>query len=145
MSEPAATPTARGRTAALGIPASALTALPACPACYPAYAGILSSLGLSGLIDPGAQRVLTAVFLAVVVGALAFRARRRRGHAPLVLGLVGAIVLLAAKFGLDSSPLTYGGAGILVAATLWNAWPRKAPGAACSSCSPAGHARSRAG
>ena len=119
----------------VGVPAAALTALPACPACYPLYAGILSTLGLSALVDPAAQGVLTALFLAVALAALAFRARRRRGYGPLALGLVASAVVVAAKFELGWSALTYAGVGLLVGASLWNAWPRNArSGVSCSSC-----------
>jgi hypothetical protein len=126
------------RGALVGIPAAALTALPACPACYPLYAGILSSLGLSALIDPGAQAVLTSLLLAVALAALAFRARRRRGYGPLALGVAASSVVLAAKFGLGWSALTYAGVALLLAAGLWNAWPRSAGGVACSSCAREG-------
>ena len=73
----------------LGIPAAGLAALPACPACYPLYAGILSSLGLTALIDPAAQSALTVFFLAMAVAALALRARRRRGYRSLGVGFAG--------------------------------------------------------
>jgi hypothetical protein len=126
----------RTGTTWLGIPAAALTALPACPACYPLYAGVLSSLGLTALIDPGAQAVLTAVLLVAALGALAFRARRRRGFGPLILGLAAATVVVVAKLGLRWSGLTYAGVGLLVGASLWNTWPASSARAACTSCSP---------
>jgi hypothetical protein len=120
--------------AAAGIPAAGLAALPACPACYPLYAGILSSLGLT--LDPGAHTALTAGLLGIALGALGFRARARRGYAPLALGVGAALLLAAGKLLLGSDPLVYAGAGALTASGIWNAWPpaRRAPD--CSACIP---------
>ena len=104
----------------LGIPAAGLAALPACPACYPLYAGILSSLGLTALIDPAAQSALTVFFLAMAVAALALHTRRRRGYRSLGVGLAGSLVVLAGKFVLGWNALTYLGVALLVGAGLWN-------------------------
>ena len=68
---------------------------------------------------------LTALFLVVAVGALAFRARRRRGHAPFCVGLAAAAILLIGKFALESTPALYGGITLLFGASLWNSWPVK--------------------
>ncbi|MBW2162792.1 MAG: hypothetical protein JRH14_23045 [Deltaproteobacteria bacterium] len=76
----------------------------ACPACWPAYAGFLSSIGLG--------------FLAVAVFALAFRARRRRGHGPFVLGAAASAIVLIGKFSFESNPAMYAGLALLVGATL---------------------------
>jgi NADPH:quinone reductase-like Zn-dependent oxidoreductase len=62
--------TGRNRRSVSGILASGLTALPLCPACYPAYAGILSTLGLTALLDTTVQTVLTVLFLSVMVAML---------------------------------------------------------------------------
>jgi hypothetical protein len=107
----------------------------ACPACWPAYAGLLSSLGLGFLIKTSVLLPLTAAFLATAVGALAFRARRRRGFGPFGLGLVAAVVVLAGKFMLESDWAMYGGLLILVVASLWNSWPSARRADACPSCS----------
>jgi hypothetical protein len=58
--------------------------------CWPAYAGLLSTLGLGFLISTAYLATLTAAFLALAVGSLAFRASRRRGFAPFWLGFVAA-------------------------------------------------------
>src|SRR5262245_11422434 len=50
-----------------------------CPLCWPAYAGLLSSLGLGFLVSTVYLLPLTAAFLALAVGSLAFRASRRHG------------------------------------------------------------------
>ncbi len=120
-----------------GIPAAGLAALPACPACYPLYAGILSSLGLTALIDPAAQSALTGLFLVVVVAALALHARRRHAYVPLGVGLAGSVVVLAGKFVLGWSPITYAGVALLMGASAWNLWSIKArSGGQCEGCVP---------
>src|SRR5205823_3001462 len=70
------------------LPAVGAALLPkvACPACWPAYAGFLSAVGLGFLLKEAWLLPLTATFLAMAVGALAFQARRRRRFGPLVLG-----------------------------------------------------------
>ncbi len=122
-------PIPRRRGALLGIPVSALAALPACPACYPAYAGILSALGLGALANVGAQAIITIVLLAGALAALLYCSRVRRGLGPFWLGLVAAGIVLVAKFAVALDPATYVGVGLLLAAGVWNVWPR--PDAAC--------------
>lgn len=106
----------------------------ACPACWPAYAGLLSSAGLGFLGEASWLLPLTAAFLCVAVGAL--RARVRRGYGPFGLGLVASAVVLVGKFALDSDAAMYAGIGLLVAASLWNTWPRAAAG--CPACATSG-------
>jgi hypothetical protein len=106
----------------------------ACPACLPAYAGFLSSIGLGFLVETTYLLPLTGLFLAVAVFALAFRARRRRGHGPFILGAAASAIVLIGKFSFESNLAMYAGLALLVAASLWNSWPRSRPAAACPSC-----------
>lgn len=122
---------ARWFTAA-GIPAAGLAALPACPACYPLYAGVLSSLGLT--LDPGAHIAVTAGLGVIALGALSFRARSRRGYAPLVLGVGAALLVAAGKLLFGSDSLVYAGAAALAASGIWNAWPRGRRTPECAAC-----------
>jgi mercuric ion transport protein len=94
-----------------------------CPACWPAYAGFLGAAGLPILMDIRWLLPLTGASLVVALGALAHKARSRRGYAPLLLGLVAAGLVLIGKFGMNSNPATYFGTALLVCATVWNAWP----------------------
>lgn len=119
------------------VPGGAFALLPklACPACWPAYAGLLSSMGLGFLLDTRYLFPLTAAFLTLAVAALAFDARARRGYVPFGLGLAAAVAVLAGKFAVDSNAAMYGGIGLLVAASAWNAWPRRQGDAArCPKC-----------
>jgi len=110
----------------LAAPGVGLSLLPkiACPACWPAYAGLLSSVGLGFLIPNTAYLLpLTAIFLLAAVGMLAFRARRRHGYVPFVLGIIAASFILFRKFSLASNPVLYIGLGLLILASVWNSWP----------------------
>jgi len=117
------------------VPGIALAFLPklACPACWPAYAGLLSSLGLGFLVETRYLFSTTAVFLVFAVGALAFRARTRRGFGPFLMGVAASAVVFVGKFLFESDAAMYGGIGMLVAASMWNAWPRRKE-VGCGAC-----------
>lgn len=123
----------------LALPGVTVSLLPnlACPACWPAYAGMLSSVGLGFIISTAYLLPLTAAFLAVAVWMLAFRASKRHGYCPFLLGLLAAIAVLFGKFEWESNPAIYGAVGLLVFASVWNAWPRRAAfkeAATCPEC-----------
>src|SRR5215475_13357363 len=91
------------------IPGVSVSLLPklACPFCWPAYAGLLSSVGLGFLMSTKYLFPITAAFLLIAVGALAFRAHGRRGYGPFVLGLSAAAGVLVGKFWWKSNPAMY--------------------------------------
>lgn len=127
------------------LPGIGASLLPAgvCPACWPAYAGLLGSLGLGFLLETAYLLPLTGLFLVIAVAALAHRARARRGYGPFLLGLGASAVVLLGKFLSGSDAAMYGGVVLLVAASTWNAWPRKTAGRggdACPACAPGGRA-----
>jgi hypothetical protein len=109
----------------LAVPGIGLSLLPkiACPACWPAYAGLLSSFGLGFLATTPYLLPMTAAFLLLAVGMLAFRAQRRRGYRPFALGILAAGIILFGKFSLASNPVLYAGLGLLILASVWNSWP----------------------
>ena len=110
----------------LAIPGIGVALLPklACPLCWPAYAGVLSSLGLGFLISTSYLFALTAAFLFLTLASFGFRARQRRGYGPLLLGAASSAVFLTGKFYLASTVVMCLGLGTLVAASMWNVWPR---------------------
>lgn len=114
--------------------AAALLPKVACPACWPAYAGLLSALGLSFLMRSSWLLPLTAAFLVIASGSLAFRAGKRRGYGPFALGLVASPIVLLGKFVLESDAALYAGISLLVVASLWNSWPRRRA-QVCPACS----------
>ncbi|HZC24664.1 MAG TPA: hypothetical protein VE866_15085 [Candidatus Binatia bacterium] len=124
----------------VAMPGAGFSLLPklACPLCWPAYASLLTSVGLGFLISTKYLLLLTAAFLAINLGILAFRARHRHGYGPFLVGLVAAIVVIIGKFTWDSKPALYAAVAILVAASAWNAWPQKTARnenlTACSCC-----------
>ena len=121
----------------LALPSVGFSMLPklACPACWPAYAGLLSSVGLDFLISTAYLLPLTAAFLFLAVAALLFRANKRRGYGPFVLGLVAGSAVLLGKFAWESKLTMYSALGLLVVASLWNAWPlRDGEAATCPEC-----------
>lgn len=128
------------RSSAALLPSIGAALLPklTCPVCWPAYAGLLSSLGI-GFVDYTPYLLpLTAIFLAISLVALAYKASARQGYAPSWLGAASAITILVGKFTFDSDLAMYAGIGGLVAASIWNSWPRRtkstAKASACSAC-----------
>jgi hypothetical protein len=119
-------------------PAVGVSLLPklVCPLCSPAYAALLSSLGLGFLISTRYLLPLTLVFLSVAVGALGFRASTRRGNGPFWIGFAAAVGVLIGKFWFDSPAMTYGGVGLLVLASIWNAIPARTTATVCPACLP---------
>lgn len=115
------------RQSLLALPGVSVSMLPklACPACWPAYAGLLSSVGLGFLVSTVYLLPLTAAFLTLSVWMLAFRASKRHGYGPFLIGLLAAIGVLFGKFAWESSSVVYGAVGLLVVASFWNAWPRR--------------------
>ncbi len=97
-----------------------------CPLCWPAYAGLLSSLGLGFLLSSRYLLPLTAAFLLIAIAALGFGAHARRGYGPMTLGVMAAAGVIAGKFYVASDVMLYGAVSLLIAASLWNSWPRPA-------------------
>jgi lipopolysaccharide export LptBFGC system permease protein LptF len=71
---------------------------------------------------------LTVLFLAFAVGVLAYRANRRHGYRPFFIGLIAATLIVMGKYTFDYDLLSYAGTFLLVAVSVWNAWPRKKSG-----------------
>jgi hypothetical protein len=115
------------RRAPLGLaalPTLGVLLLPKCPLCAAAYLGAFGSLGAGAWLQASWGLPLTSACLLFALGVLGFRARRRRGYGPVLLGVVAAVVLLAGKFVLDSPPAVLAaGASLLIAASVWNTWP----------------------
>ena len=122
----------------LAMPGIGVALLPKlfCPLCWPLYAGVVSSVGLGFLVGTTYLIPITSVFLILTLAVLGFRARQRRGFGPFLIGLVASAAVLIGKFYLESNALVYGGVGLLVAASVWNALPRRTNAAVCSSGTP---------
>jgi hypothetical protein len=124
------------RTVFLTIPALVVSVLPAltCPLCWPAYAALLSSLGLGFLATSTYLLPLTAVLLAVAIGALALQIRKS-GYLPFALGVASGGAILAGKFMIDSNLTTFAGIALLLIASASPLRSRRSAGSdACSTC-----------
>ncbi len=138
---PAATPEtkdskSRLRSTVAVLPAVGIALMPKvlCPLCWPVYAGVLSATGLTFLMEDRWLLPISAVFLTLALAALGWRAKTRRGYGPLLVGVAATAVILVGKFVLELDSAAYVGIGVLVAASVWNAWPRRAREPACSAC-----------
>jgi hypothetical protein len=118
------------------VPGVGVSFLPklACPACWPAYSAILSSVGLGWLISEAYLLPLTVVLLLMALAALAIDAKYRRSYLGLFLAMLGSPLIVIGKFILISDIASYGGVGLLIAASFLNLWHRPAAGNSCSSC-----------
>ncbi len=106
-----------------------------CPACWPAYAGVLSSLGIPFINYTPYLMPLLSIFLAIALFSLGFRARRRRGYKPFILGILAAAIIMVGKFVFDFDQVMYGGVALLMSASIWNSWPlKKSENAHCPAC-----------
>lgn len=105
---------------------SAIALKLACAACWPAFAALLGSAGVGFLVAPGHLVPFMLVFLAITLAMLAYRARSRRGLGPFALGVGGAAIMMGGGFGIGSDVALFAGVALLVSASIWNAWPRKA-------------------
>lgn len=133
----------RWKSAGLWGPAVGIAFLPKliCPACWPAYAALAGTVGMPFLWEARFLLPVTAVALALVIGLLAWRARDRRGFGPALLAVAASAVVMAGKFAFSSNPAAYAGGAVLLAACVWNIWPRRTAVAAlhCPACEPDAH------
>jgi len=94
-----------------------------CPACWPGYAAILSSLGIGFIPSTRYLLPVAVVCLALNLLLLAWDARKQRRVGPLALAFVASVGILYGRFYLSSNSFAYGSAALLVAVSVWNAWP----------------------
>ena len=96
-----------------------------CAACWPAYAAVLSSLGIGFVNYTPYLMPLMFALTAVALFGLFHRAKSRRGYGPFALGLVAGALIIGSRFVLELDALLYAGAAGFLAASVWNAWPKK--------------------
>jgi hypothetical protein len=129
-------PSKRWRITAAALPGLGVALMPkiVCPLCWPAYAGVLSATGLTFLMNDKWLFPIMALCLLAALAALTWNAKARWGYGPVVVGTAAAVAILTGRFALDSEVAVYGGVGALIAASTWNAWPRRATTPRCSGC-----------
>lgn len=123
---------------ALAVPGVAVSMLPKviCPICSPAYAAVVSSVGLGFLVETTYLLPITVAFLAIAVGSLALRASNPRGLRPFWIGVIAAGGVVAGKFWLGATAITYAGIGLLIVASMWNVIPRRPIVCSCLPADP---------
>lgn len=89
------------RDGAAIVPSLALAVLAkfTCTLCLTAYAGVLSALGVGFVANERGLAVLTIIFLALGLLSLGWSARRHHRSIPLMLGTIGAVLVLAGRRG----------------------------------------------
>lgn len=87
--------------------------------------GAASSLGLGFTLSAGFLVPVAVSLLVLSLFALGYRAEKRRGYGPLVLGIVGALGVLTGKLLLSSEVPSTIALAAIVAAGLWNSWPAR--------------------
>jgi len=68
---------------------------------------------------------ITIAALVLSVIFLAYKAKQRRGYLPFWTGLAASLFIITGKYLYDIQFLFYSGVVMLVAASLWNSWPKK--------------------
>ena len=114
------------RSRALLISSLVLAVAPKCPACLLAYAGLVGSASLAWSVYGAYTQwiaLVTAVSLALTVGAIAFQGRCRREMASTTIALLGAAAILAGRFWLHQKPFVYLGMAALLGAAVRAARP----------------------
>jgi mercuric ion transport protein len=104
------------RSSALGSVGAGFAAL--CCAGVPAVLGALSASGLGFLVNDLILLPLVFLFLGLALWGLWRGTERHDLRAVLVLGGVGAVLLVA---GIFLGPLVYAGVAAMLAAAAWNA------------------------
>lgn len=131
-----APPRGRWHMLAVSFPAIGTALLPklVCPLCFPAYGALLSALGL-GFVDYTPYLLpLTAAFLTMALGALAFHTYRHGRWLPLLIGLVAVAITTVGKFFADSESLTVVGVVLLVGAIVLTMRKQTSSAASCPAC-----------
>jgi hypothetical protein len=106
-----------------------------CPACWPLIGGLMSSLGVTFLIETRYLLPLMVACLALAVAVLSYGARGN--YRPFALGILGSGLILGGRFVLVAVPVTIGGACLLVGAYVWSFWLRRSSKASsCRNCVP---------
>lgn len=90
-----------------------------------AYTGLLGTVGVGPALYTRWLLPLSIGFSAAALYMLSRDARRRRGYRPFFLGLVAVVGILSGKFSFDSRLLIYTGTALLLAASVWNSWPKR--------------------
>ena len=119
------------------IGSAVLAVAPKCPVCLGALFGIFGVATVSGSVYHVWLPTLTAIWLALTVGLLAFRSSGggQRRYGPALLALFAGLAVFVGKFIFNEQALVYAGIAALLGAAVWRAWLRtSASSASCLQC-----------
>lgn len=114
------------------LPGAGAALLPAGPLCWPLYVGIVSTLGLGFLLKEQYVFPFAVTLLLVALAPLVHAAYTRRTYPTMLVGMIGASVVLIGKFAIASSVAQFGGVALLLGALYWSIRSRR--NKACPRC-----------
>jgi hypothetical protein len=128
----------RRQTTVMTISSVLLAVAPKCPICFLAYFGIFGVATTSVSAYQAWLPPVTAVWLALTIALLAFRAGRLRKYGPLGLAIAAGLSVFAGRFIIENHFILYAGMAALLVAAGWSSWSRTSAGAtsSCSQCEP---------
>ena len=98
-----------------------------CPICIATSGSVLSSLGLTFLMDDAVMRWLLAGILGLALLSFFVVARRKERWGMFAIAVLGSIAVYSGWL-LSSNIAIYSGSGLLVLASILNLWkPRETP------------------
>jgi hypothetical protein len=127
----------RRRTTLMTASSILLAVAPKCPICFLAYFGIFGVATTSISRYQAWLPPVTAVWLALTIALLAFRAGRLRKYGPLALATAAGLSVFAGRFIIENHFILYAGIAALLVAAVWSSWSRTSAGpTSCSQCEP---------
>jgi hypothetical protein len=104
------------------IVSAVLAVAPKCPFCLWALFGTFGVAAMSGSVYRVWLPPITAIWLALSVGALVFRSGGQRRYGPALLALFAGLAVFVGKFILNIHALVYVGIAALLGAAVWRVW-----------------------
>ena len=106
------------RTRAMVVSSALLAIAPKCPLCLSAFLGTFGVATLPASAYRAWLAPLTAIWLSLTIGMVAFNSGRRH-YGPPLLGFLAGLAVLFGKFVLDNESLVYAGVAALLGSVVW--------------------------
>ncbi len=116
------------------ISSAVIAVAPKCPICFFAYFGIFGVATAAVSVYRVWLAPLTAIWLALTVGVLAFQSGGQRRYGPALLGLLAGLAVFVGKFILNEQGLVHIGIAALLGAAVWRVWLRRSSSEGCQQC-----------
>ena len=119
----------------MAISSALLAVAPKCPICFLAYFGVFGVATAAGPVYRLWLPPVTAIWLALTVGMLAFRRGGGHRYGPVLLGGVAGLAVFTGKFVVSDQATVYAGIAALVVAVVWRTCSRgPASRESCAQC-----------